>query len=105
MRKYLVSTLAMVFISLQLSVYAQQDVKDKVIIESERPSVEITLLDSNLLVVKNAPVGKKIEIYSIVGNKVKEIEIKSSTGEYSLNLPKSIYIIKLGETVRKYVIK
>lgn len=60
---------------------------------------------NNRLYVKNAPVGKRIEIVSILGNKVKEIEIKSPDGEYPLNLPKAIYIFKLDGTVRKFVIK
>lgn len=105
MKKRLFSTFVITFLVLSLSVFARQERKGRVIVEPERPAVEITLLDSNVLVVKNAPIGKKIEVYSIVGNKMKEIEIKSSYGEYSLDLPKSIYIIKLGEIVRKYVIK
>ncbi|MDR1718573.1 MAG: T9SS type A sorting domain-containing protein [Dysgonamonadaceae bacterium] len=100
MKHYLVALVVL----FHFSVFAQQDVKGKVV-EIERPAIEIALSDSNVLTVKNAKIGSKIEIYSIIGTKVKEIEMKSTVGEFTLSLPKSIYIIRLGEIVRKYVIK
>ena len=53
----------------------------------------------------NAPIVSKLEIYSVVGIKVKEIEIKQSTAEYTLNIAKGYYIIRIGETVRKVAIR
>jgi hypothetical protein len=60
---------------------------------------------NNKLIVRNAQVGKRVEIIAILGNKVKEIEIKSPDAEYDLNLPKAIYIFKLDGTVRKFIVK
>ncbi len=105
MRKSLLFVLVSLFISLQSVVHAQQDVKQKAVVVADTNAVEITLIDSNRLQVKNAPIGKKLIVYSIVGNKVKEFEMKTSEGEYTLNLPRSVYIVKLDGTVRKYVIK
>ena len=67
-------------------------------------SIEITAY-KNYIRVKNAPVGQILELYSVVGIKVAEIKITSSDGEYSVNIPKGYYIIRIGETVRKVVIR
>lgn len=73
--------------------------------KQENPQeIEITAMD-NRIKVTNAPVGSKLEIYSVVGIKVKEIEIKQSTAEYQLNIAKGYYIIRIGETVRKVAIR
>ena len=55
--------------------------------------------------VENAPVGSLLEIYSVVGIKVREIEIKQPTAEYTLNIAKGYYIIRIGDTVRKVAIR
>ena len=55
--------------------------------------------------VENAPVGSILEIYSVVGIKVKEIEVKQSTAEYVVDIAKGYYIIRIGDTVRKVAIR
>ncbi len=102
MKRYLFGIIFTICFSLYLTVYSQ-DIKNKVPVETNPPIIE--LADSNTLRVRNAPIGKKLEIYSIVGTKMKEIEMKSTSGEYPLDLPKSIYIVKLGGTVQKFVVK
>jgi hypothetical protein len=62
-------------------------------------------VSDNKLTLKNAPVGKHIVIYTIIGNKVRQIEIKSPDEEHELKLPRAIYIIKLEGIVRKFVIR
>lgn len=59
----------------------------------------------NRIKVANAPIGSTLEIYSIVGIKVKEIEIKQSTAEYPLDLAKGYYIIRINDTVCKIAIR
>lgn len=59
----------------------------------------------NRIIVANAPVGSKLEIYSVVGIKVKEIDMKTPSGEYVVNIAKGYYIIRIGETVRKIAIR
>ena len=106
MKRFFLSIAVVAFFSLQSAVYAQQDVKAKTVVVADTSAIEMNLLlDPNRITVKNAPIGKKLEVYSIVGNKVKEFEMKTSSGEYILNLPRSIYIVKLDGIVRKYVIK
>lgn len=74
------------------------------LLQDNQSSVEITAY-KNYIRVKNAPVGKLLELYSVVGIKVAEIKITSSDGEYSVNIPKGYYIIRIEDIVRKVVIR
>lgn len=72
--------------------------------QQEPDPIEISAYD-NKIVVKNVPTGSKLEIYSVVGIRVKEIEIKQPSGEYTVDLAKGYYIARIGETVRKIAIR
>ncbi len=72
--------------------------------EKKAETVEISAYD-NKIIVTNAPVGSKIEIYSVVGIRVKELPIKQPTGEYPVNIAKGYYIVRIGEIVRKVAIR
>ena len=74
---------------------AQQTVQvTHAIKQAEPDSIEISAYD-NKVVVKNAPIGSKLEIYSVVGIRVKEIELKQPDGEYTVNIAKGYYICLL----------
>ncbi len=95
------------FISLQGSATAQQQYpkqKDAAIMQLKQDSIQITVTDNRISVV-NAPVGSKLEIFSVVGLKVREIEMKQPSGEYLVNISKGYYIIRIEETVRKVAIR
>ena len=107
MKKSLLSLLfLLVCICFQTVVLAQQDAKPKPISNDTERVVEMNVV-GNKVFTENAPVGKKIEIFSIVGLKVLEIEIKTSSGEYPLNVPKGYYILRINDTntVRKAAIR
>ncbi|MDR3268614.1 MAG: T9SS type A sorting domain-containing protein [Tannerella sp.] len=59
----------------------------------------------NHIIVSDAPAKSRLEIYNIVGVKVKEIEIKSPSEEYIVSLPRGYYIVRIGEIIRKIVIR
>ena len=81
------------------------EVKAHVVLQQTDPEeIEITSAE-NRIIVSNAPIGSKLEVYSVVGIKVKEIEIKQSTAEYTLNIAKGYYIIRIADTVRKVAIR
>lgn len=104
MRIILISIFLSIFVCFQSEIYAQ-DLKVKTVsAEGERVGFDLTVV-GNKIILENAPVGKKIEIYSVVGLKVNEIEIKSSSSEYILNIPKGYYILKIDDTVRKIAIR
>jgi hypothetical protein len=66
--------------------------------------VDVVAID-NRIKVCNATPGSRLEIYSVVGVKVADIEIKRSCGEYVVSIAKGYYIIRIGETVRKVAIR
>lgn len=85
--------------------FAQQTDSTTVAVKQKDPNpIEITSYE-NRIVVKNATVGTKLEIYSVVGIRVKEIEMKQPSGEYTVDIAKGYYIVRLGETVRKIAIR
>lgn len=106
MKKNLFSLLfLLVYICFQSSVLAQQDTKSKAV-NSDVDHAEMYVVE-NKIYTENVPIGKKIEVFSIVGKKVFEIEIKASNGEYFLNVPKGFYILRLNDNtlVRKAAIR
>jgi len=61
---------------------------------------------NNKLYVKNAPVGSRVEVFTIIGNKIRDIKITSPENVYDLNLPRAIYIFRMDDgTIKKFVIK
>ena len=61
---------------------------------------------NNKLYVKNVSTGKKVEIITIIGNKIREIQITSSPDfEQELNLPRAIYIFRTDGIIKKFIIK
>jgi hypothetical protein len=70
----------------------------------ETPAVSVYAIDNHIKV-ENAPEGSRLEIYSVVGIKVAEIEMKQASGEYVVNIAKGYYIVRVGETVRKIAIR
>jgi len=92
-------------LSLPTSVFSQDDKsrKSPIAIE-EQVTPEMNVVD-NKLFLNNAPVGKNVEIYSIIGVKIKDIKITNSVMEEKLVLPRSIYILKMDGMVRKVIIK
>jgi len=91
----------------QTAVLAQQDTKSKAVNDDADHVIEKMYVVENKVYTENVPVGKKIEVLSIVGIKVEEIEIKTPTGEYFLNVPKGFYILRLNDNtlIRKVAIR
>jgi hypothetical protein len=93
----------MVFVAFGFPLVAQE-VKSNTTTETDKKPIELTV-DANRVFVRNATLGDTLTVFSVVGLKMNEIAIKSATVEYMLNVPKGYYILKIGETVRKVVIK
>ena len=104
MKKFLLILLGICCMSLSLSLYAQEAKKEKGMMTEEAPVPTMRVVD-NILYVTDAPIGAKIQIISIVGNKVREIIVQESNASYVLNLPKTIYIFKMEGMVRKFIIR
>jgi len=82
----------------------QQSKRTIAIQQQEQDDIRITAYDNKILV-ENAPINSKLEIYSVVGMKVREIIIKQSTVEITVDLAKGYYICRIAGTVRKVAIK
>ena len=68
-------------------------------------AIKVTYIDAHIRV-ENAPAKSRLEIYNIVGSKVKEIIIAQPSGEYPVSLPKGYYIVRIdGGVVRKIVVR
>lgn len=94
-----------IYVGYSLPVNAQQaNTTSHAIKAEESDSIKISAYE-NKIVVENAPVGSKLEIYSVVGIRVKEIPMKQPDGEYTVDIAKGYYIIRIGETVRKVAIR
>jgi hypothetical protein len=102
-KNLLLVTLSLAFL-MSFPLAAQDSRKDKGIIVEESTLPELNVVN-NILYVKNAPIGKNVEIFTIIGSKEREIEMKATVVTHELNLPKGIYIFKLDGVVRKFVIK
>jgi hypothetical protein len=95
----------LVALSYQVTVFSQDNKNRKELVAMDEQVMPEMNVVNNRLFLKNAPVGKKVEIITIIGNKIKEITITSSDSEYDLNLPRAIYIFRMDGMVKKFVIK
>ena len=77
-------------------------------LESEgKKSTEISIsVFNSKLYVFNAPENSRLEIRNMLGEKVYESSISNSDQEeFYLNLKKGFYIVKIGNTLQRIVIK
>ncbi|MDR0796844.1 MAG: T9SS type A sorting domain-containing protein [Tannerella sp.] len=102
-----IATVIMLLVALsnQISVFSQDNKNRKESAEMEEQITPKMYVADNRLYVNNASVGKRVEVFSIIGNKIREIPITASDNSYELNLPRAIYIFRLDGEVKKFVIK
>ena len=92
-------------LSYQGSVFSQENKNRKEPFAMEKEVAPDMHVFNNRLYVKNAPVGKRVEVITVIGNKIREYQITSSEAEFELNLPRGIYIFRLEGVNKKFVIK
>jgi hypothetical protein len=101
----LIIILIIIFASFDVSP-AQQVNRPKPVLKTLSDTSAVTVLAvDNRIKVANAPVGSKIEIYSVVGIKVAEMEIKQAAEEYVVDIAKGYYIVRIDEMVCKIAIR
>ena len=99
MRKLLYCFFFLLTFSSQSVAWAQDGRKQ------ETAQKELTVSAENRVRVQNAEPGSQMEVYNIVGVKLTTIRIDSTDVTVQVNLPKGYYIFKIGNVVRKVVIK
>jgi len=72
--------------------------------EKETVDAPKIFISSGVLYIQNVEEGAKVEIYSIVGIKVKTVTLNNGTIDVS-DLNKGIYIVKVAKTSQKIVIQ
>lgn len=84
-----------------------QDGRKQDTAQKEQPSstIVMTVSADSSVRVQNAEPGSQMEVYNIVGVKLSTIRIDSTDTTLRMNLSKGYYIFKIGNIVRKVVIK
>ncbi|MDR1652074.1 MAG: T9SS type A sorting domain-containing protein [Prevotellaceae bacterium] len=72
--------------------------------EKEALAVPKIFVSANILHIQNVDDGVKVEIYSIVGSKVKTATLSNGTVDIT-DLNKGIYIVRVGKVSQKIVIQ
>ena len=54
---------------------------------------------------ENIPTAGYLEVYSILGVKVRSINLRTYLGVCNIELPKGIYILKAGKVAQKVIVK
>jgi hypothetical protein len=72
--------------------------------DADTQATEISII-ANKIYIQNLPSAGKLQIFSILGVNIATIDVKAGTAEYSINLPKGYYIVKVGDVVRKVAVK
>lgn len=89
---------------LPLATVSAQEERKAEIVQNEQSSLTITVTGTSVRI-QNATPGSMMEVYNILGVKVTSVRIDSSDKAMILNLPKGYYIFKIGDLVRKVIIK
>ena len=89
---------------LSFSSVMAQDGRKVETVQHEPVSLTITVSGTTIRV-QNATPGSTMEVYDILGVKITSVRIDPADKTVTLNLPKGYYIFKVGDTVRKVVIK
>lgn len=57
------------------------------------------------VILENVPTTGYLEVYSILGVKVTSVNLKTILGQCPLELPKGLYIIKVGKVAQKIIVR
>lgn len=103
MKKSVIYFFFVLFLAPLSTVVAQEERKPE-IVQNEQSSITLTVTGSAVRI-QNAVPGSLMEVYNILGVKITSMRIDSIDKTVTLNLSKGYYIFKIGNVVRKIVIK
>lgn len=73
--------------------------------EDRTTDLEVEINNTIKIVLENVPTTGYLEVYSILGVKVTSVNLKTIVGRCSLDLPKGLYIIKVGKVAQKVIVR
>lgn len=68
-------------------------------------TIDVYINGPDKIQLENIPTEGYLEVYSILGVKVTNRDLKTCTVDCTLNLPKGIYILKAGKVAKKIIVK
>ena len=78
--------------------------KDGDIAETNKQTIEL-IINGERYPISNVNSNARVDVYNIIGSRVKSFEIRNGVSDTSLTLPKGYYIIKIDDTTRKIAVK
>lgn len=100
MKKTILILLSFLFMSVPTTIVAQTEAES---IENQLPTVSMQVKGHTAHI--TGANGETLEIFNLTGVKVLSVKIDSPDKQYTLNLPKGCYILKIGKFVRKISIR
>jgi hypothetical protein len=73
--------------------------------QDETMSVEILINGTTKITMENVPTTGYLEVYSILGVRIKSINLETCIGGCYIDLPKGIYILKAGKVAQKIIVR
>jgi len=68
-------------------------------------SLEVMINGTSKITLENIPATGYLEVYSILGVRVKSINLKTVVGGCYIDLPKGLYILKAGKVAQKVIVR
>lgn len=68
-------------------------------------TLEVVINGISKVTMENIPTTGYLEVYSILGVKVRSINLRTYLGVCNIELPKGIYILKAGKVAQKVIVK
>lgn len=68
-------------------------------------TLEVVINGVSKVTMENIPTTGSLEVYSILGVKVRSVNLKTYIGICYIELPKGIYILKVGKVAQKVIVK
>ncbi len=75
--------------------------------QTQERGLDLTVIINNSIeiVLENVSASGYLEVYSILGVKVTSVNLKTIMGHCPLDLPKGIYILKVGKIAQKIIVR
>lgn len=100
MKKTILILLSFLIMSVPTTLVAQTESES---IENHLPAISMQVKGHTAHI--TGANGEMLEIFNLTGVKVFSVKIDSPDKQYTLNLPKGCYILKIGKFVRKISIR
>ena len=104
MPKYIIiASLTLLFAAMPIQAESVWSMSEQTAQQSEVTETKFYVYGQNVRIVNGG--GQMLEVFNLTGVRINAFRIDSEDTTVSLNLPKGIYILKVGKVVRKVSIR